>query len=539
MSWLNRHHSRRATLATATDLIAGATAPFTSATRAAAATPTTARPRTTATASYTNPVIWQDFADIDIIRVRDTYYASASSMHYSPGAPVLRSYDLVNWEFAGHSVPTLDFGSKYDLNGARGYVRGIWASSLNYRPSNKTFYWLGQIDFAKTYIYTATSVEGRWSRLTTINNAYYDAGLLIDDDDTMYVSYGNTTISVAQLSPDGRSQVRAQQVFSTPSSVGTLEGSRFYKINGNYYIFLTRPANGQYILKSTSGPLGPYTMRQVLLDLRGPVSGGGVPHQGGLVQTQNGAWHYMAFVDAYPGGRVPVLAPITWTSDGWPVVQLVNGAWGTSYPNPAVPLPSPQVTPLTVVDTFDGTALKPKWEWNHNPDNSKWSVNNGLTLRTATVTGDLYWARNTLTHRIQGPTSTATIQLDCSTMRDGDRAGLALLRDSSAWIGIKRDGGATRVVMVNGLTMDSNWNTTGTGTEAASTNISGDRIWLRANADIRPDAARPGTFSYSTDGTNFIRLGPQFTMGNDWRFFMGYRYAIFNGCRSSEGASLG
>ncbi|WP_427164559.1 glycoside hydrolase family 43 protein [Streptomyces sp. C1-1] len=489
-------------------------------------------------AEYTNPVVWQDFADIDVIRVGSTYYASASTMHYSPGAPVLRSYDLVNWEIAGHSVPVLDFGAKYDLNGARGYVRGIWASSLAYRPSNRTFYWLGQIDFAKTYLYTATAVEGPWSRLTTIGTAYYDAGLLIDSDDSLYVAYGNTTISVAQLSPDGRNQVRTQQVFTAPSSVGTLEGSRFYKINGQYYIFVTRPANGQYILKSSSGPFGPYTMRQVLLDLRGPIPGGGVPHQGGLVQTQGGAWYYMAFVDAYPGGRVPVLAPVTWTSDGWPVVQLVNGAWGNAYPSPAVPAASRRVAPMTGVDTFDGTALKPAWEWNHNPDNTKWSLGNGLTLRTATVTNDLYWARNSLTHRIQGPTSTATVLIDHSAMRDGDRAGLALLRDSSAWIGVKRDGGVKRVAMVGGLTMDGSWNTTGTGTELASAATSGDRVWLRATADIRPGSARPGTFSYSTDGINFTRLGPAFSMGNDWRFFMGYRFALFNHATQALGGAV-
>ncbi|MDQ0905482.1 beta-xylosidase [Streptomyces canus] len=528
---------RRRALTLGAGLVTGACLPPAGALVAAAAAPSQESPFAAAPA-YTNPVIWQDFADIDVIRVGATYYASASTMHYSPGAPVLRSYDLVNWEIAGHSVPVLDFGAKYDLNGARGYVRGVWASSLAYRPSNRTFYWLGQIDFARTYIYTATAVEGPWSRLTTISTPYYDAGLLVDTDDTVYVAYGNTTISVAQLSPDGRNQVRTQQVFTTPSSVGTLEGSRFYRINGQYYIFLTRPANGQYILKSSGGPFGPYTMRQVLLDLRGPIPGGGVPHQGGLVQTQSGAWYYLAFVDAYPGGRMPALAPVTWTPDGWPVVQLVNGAWGTSYPSPTVPPPPRQVTPMTGVDTFDGTSLKPRWEWNHNPDNTKWSVDNGLTLRTATVTNDLYWARNTLTHRIQGPASTATAQLDFSAMRDGDRAGLALLRDSSAWIGVKRDGGVTRVAMVNGLTMDGNWNTTGTGTEVASAAVSGGRVWLRASADIRPGSARPGTFSYSTDGANFIRLGPDFSLGNDWRFFMGYRFALFNHATQALGGSV-
>ncbi|MFD6264624.1 RICIN domain-containing protein [Micromonospora chalcea] len=490
----------------------------------------------TPSGNFTNPAVWQDFADVDIIRVGDVYYMSASTMHYSPGAPVLRSWDLVNWEFAGHSVPRLEFGTKYDLSGSeQAYVDGIWASTLNYRPSNRTFYWAGCIDFAQTHIYTAAAVDGAWSRLATIPNCYYDAGMLIDDNDTMYVAYGNGTISVAQLSADGRSQVRAQQVYQTPSSIGTLEGARFYKRNGAYYIWLTRPANGQYVLKSTNGPFGPYEQRQVLLNLPGPISGGGVPHQGGLVQTQTGAWYYMAFTDAYPGGRMPTLAPITWTSDGWPQVQTVNGAWGASYPNP---LPTRPVKPLTGTDTFSGTTLGVQYEWNHNPDNSRWSVNNGLRLQTATVTNDLYRARNTLTHRIQGPTSTGTIELDYSTMRDGDRAGLAMLRDSSAWIGVRRDNGATRVVMTNGLTMGSNWNTTSTGTEIASAAVSGGRIWLRANADIRPGSGRQARFSYSTDGVNFVSLGNALTLNNAWQFFMGYRFGFFNYATQSLGGAV-
>jgi beta-xylosidase len=279
-------------------------------------------------------------------------------------------------------------------------------------------------------------------------------------------------------------------------------------------------------------------MRQVLLDLPGPISGGGVPHQGGLVQTQNGDWYYLSFVDAYPDGRVPALAPITWTADGWPVLQTVNGRWGTTYPYPNVPQPPRAIKPMIGVDTFAGTALGPQWEWNHNPDTSRYTVNNGLRLQTATVTNDLYAARNTLTHRIQGPSSTATIELDYSMMANGDRTGLAMLRDSSAWIGVKRDNGTTRVVMTNGLTMDSGWNTTGTGTEVASAPVTGGRIWLRANADIRPGAGRQARFSYSTDGVTFTPLGTGFTLGNDWRFFMGYRYGIFNHATQALGGAV-
>ena len=534
MSWTHRPHSRRQVLAAAGGLALAAAAPAVHAAPPRRDTPGGGTPRPLA--DYTNPVIWQDFADIDVIRVDDTYYYSASTMHYSPGAPILRSYDLVHWEFAGHSVPVLDFDPKYDLDGGRGYVRGIWASSLGYRRGEHTFYWIGQIDFARTYVYTAPAVEGPWRRHAELDRVYYDAGLLFDEDDTPYVAYGNTDIHVAQLSADATQEVRSQQVFATPPEIGTLEGSRFYRINGAYYIFLTRPANGQYILRSTDGPFGPYELRELLLDLPGPIPGGGVPHQGGLVDTPNGDWYYLAFVDAYPGGRVPVLAPITWDADGWPHLTLVDGAWGTSYPFPN--LPPREVTPLTGVDTFDGTTLKPHWEWNHNPDTTKYTVDDGLTLRTATVTDDLYAARNTLTHRIQGPTSTATIELDHTGMTDGDRAGLALLRDASAWIGVARDGDRTRVVRVDDITMDADWNTASTGTEVASVDVSGNRLWLRAEADITPGDGRQARFSYSTDGTTFTALGPAFTLVNDWHFFMGYRFGIFHYATRALGGAV-
>jgi beta-xylosidase len=263
-----------------------------------------------------------------------------------------------------------------------------------------------------------------------------------------------------------------------------------------------------------------------------------VPHQGGLVQTQNGDWWYMAFTDAYPGGRMPTLAPITWSNDGWPVLTTVNGRWGATYPKPAIST-TKTVQSMIGPDTFTGSSLAPRWEWNHNPDTSKFSVGSGLRLSTATVTNDLYNARNTLTHRIQGPTSTATIQLNYSAMANGDRAGLAMLRDQSAWIGIRKDNGTTRVSMTNGLTMNtSGWTTTGTGSEAAGAAVSGGTIWLRVSANIQPGSGRTATFSYSTNGTTFTNLGPAFTLNNDWQFFMGYRFGLFNYATSALGGSV-
>lgn len=487
---------------------------------------------------FHNPVIWEDLADVDILRVGDAYFYSASNMHYSPGAPILRSYDLVHWEYVGHSLPRLDFGPDYDMQGGTAYVRGSWASFLGFRKSNQTFYWGGCIDFKKTYIYTAPAAAGPWQRHAVIDHCYYDAGLLIDDDNTMYVAYGNTKINVAQLSPDATTQVKTQEVFRSNPEIGMLEGSRFYKIHGNYYIFTTHPPDGEYVLRSTNGPFGPYTIRKLILRVQSPIPGGGSPHQGGIVQTQSGAWYYMAFTDAYPGGRVPVLAPLTWDKDGWPSVELADNAWGTSYPLP-IAHPAVSIPPRgDFFDNFSKTSLSPEWEWNHNPDNTKWSAGNGLTLRTATVTDNLYRARNTLTHRIPGPASMATVAMDTSAMKKGDFAGLAMLRDSSAMVGVRYDGSSYDVVMEDNLTMDKGWKTFSDAKVVASVPVQTTQLWFRVSADIRPGAGRIAVFSFSTDGKTFRTIGEPFVLNAAWPFFMGYRFAIFNYATQSLGGAV-
>ncbi|KAJ6532061.1 glycosyl hydrolase [Mycena capillaripes] len=478
------------------------------------------------THAYNNPVLWEDLADLDIRRVNNTYYYSASSMHFSPGAPILSSQDLVNWQYIGHSVPTLDFGSKYDLtNGQRAYINGIWASFFDYHPKKNLWFWGGCVDFADSYIYTAPSVTGPWTRLATFNKCYYDCGLLIDDDSdsTMYVSYGfNSTIWVAQLNSDAIAEVQSQMVFNPPTSVGYLEGTRMYKRNGIYYILATHPANQEWVLQSTS-PWGPYTANILANNLDQPIPAAGYSHQGGIVDTPGGEWYYMAFQDSYPLGRSPVLAPITWGSDNFPTLQLVDGQFGASYSDPVSP--TVPTTP-TGLDTF--TSIGPQWEWNHNPDTTKFSISNGLELSTATVTFDLYAARNTITRRILGPTSTATIELNYGSMIDGDRSGLVVLRDQSAWVGVERNSGAYTVAMVNGLNMNPDWSTNSTGTIVASASVSGGTIWLRATAYDSPAGNQTAVFFYSADGTNFMSLGNTLTLENSWEFFMGYRFGIFN-----------
>lgn len=506
-----------------------------------------------AATTFNNPVLWQDYPDLDVFRVGDVFYYSSSSFAFSPGAPVLKSYDLVNWTPATHSVPRLNFGTQYDLPSAtnRAYVKGIWASTLRYRQSTDTFYWLGCISGGRTYVWTASGTKAganngevtnwNWTSKGSLSRCYYDNGLLIDDDDTMYVVYGGTTIRVAQLNADATAEVKDQAVYTSPDNL-YIEGSRMYKINGTYYIFVTKPANAEYVLKSKN-IWGPYERRSLVESISGPIPNAGFAHQGGIVSTKSGQWYYVAFMDSYPGGRIPVVAPISWTQDGWPEVVRVNNAWGKTYP---MPVQTTKTVPSSGgLDTFQGSSLSNEWEWNHNPDNSAWSLNNGLELRSASVTNDLFSARNTLTRRIPGPKSAGTFRIDISGLKDGDRAGAVLFRDVAAYVGIHKSGSTSSLVMVDKLNLGTNWVTTSTGTVAATgPTLAGTtkEVWLRIKADITPafgtSTVRTTTFEYSLDGTSFTQLGKPFSMTNTWEFFTGYRFGVFNFATKALGGRI-
>ncbi|KAJ9148965.1 Glycoside hydrolase family 43 protein [Pleurostoma richardsiae] len=491
------------------------------------------------TGSFTNPVIYADFADNDIFRVDDTYYFSASNMHFSPGAPVLRSYDLVNWELIGHSVPSLNFGAQYNLTGDQvAYREGTWASTLRYRQSNGLWYWIGCIDFWNTYVYTAPEAVGPWTQSASMpGTCYYDCGLLIDDDDTMYVVYGATNVSVARLSADGLSQSESQHVFDA-ADVGRsgIEGNRLYKKDGYYYI-LDDDSQGTTVIWRATSPFGPYTSKILVENINSPVPGGGTLDQGSLIETQNGDWYFMSFSWAYPAGRLPVLAPITWGSDGFPVLTTdSSGGWASSYPNPLLTHP---LGNWTGTDRFEGTQLGVAWEWNHNPDPSKYVVNNGVTLGTVTVTDDLFHARNTLTYRPYGEHPVGTVSIDFSNMADGDVTGLAAFRDVTSWIGVVRNGTTYTVqVRANATQDESTWATTSTGTVTATVPVTGRKIWLRVSMDARASGTKLAQFSYSNDGSGFDTLGPAAPLSSGWQIFVGYRFGIFNFATNQLGGSV-
>lgn len=491
--------------------------------------------------NFTNPVIYEDFADNDIFFGPDgSFYYSASSFHYSPGAPILKSDDLVNWDLIGHSVPTLEFGSNYYMeDGQTAYNGGIWASTLRYSHSNNKWYWIGCVNFWTTYVYTAPDVTGPWNQAASFQPCFYDCGMLIDDDGTMYVAYGSDTVSVARLSSDGLSIAQTQEVFTYPQECTGIEGNRMYKRSGIYYILDDCPAEGITEIWKSLSPFGPYERKILSNGTPSPVPNTGPPDQGSLIETANGEWYFMSFAWAYPLGRVPVLAPITWGSDDYPVLGTVDGTWAETYP---YPLPQQNLSTSWIGgDQFWGNSLGPMWEWNHNPDMSKFALNNpGLTLYTATITDDLYHANNTLTHRPNGQYAIGTVEIDFSEMADGDQCGLAAFRDQSAWIGVVRNGDGYTVTAVQGLAQNSSddWATASTGYVVGTAPIPQGKVWLQVAMELGAESAKQSTFSYSTDGNSFTQLGGGFTLESGWSYFMGYRYGIFNFATRALGGSI-
>ncbi|KAI9148292.1 Beta-xylosidase [Paramyrothecium foliicola] len=501
--------------------------------------------------NFSNPVIYSDFPDNDVFVGPDgDYYFSASNFHYSPGAPILKSKDLVNWDLVGHSLPRLNFGDNYDLpaNGSgkgNEYRGGTWASSLRYRESNGLWYWIGCTNFWVTWVFTAPAPEGPWvnrGAMSWEGVCMYDNGILVDDDDTMYVVFGSNNVRVAQLNKEGTSYTKIQSVFNnTDIGAHGLEGNRMYKINGLYYILNDQPGGITYIWKSAS-PFGPYEYKILVQDVTPPIKDGNSPHQGSLIKTPKGDWYYMSFTWAYPAGRLPVLAPIKWGDDGFPIfVKGTNGGWGASYP---LPHPELKATPKNWdrTDTFAGKTLHPSWEWNHNPDVSSYEVNNGLTLRTASVTNDIYFARNTITHRTHGQFPVGSVVIDFSKMIAGDRAGFAAFRDQTSYIGIHREGDKFNLVAVHGIITDE-WGTgktTSLGEVKATAPVPAGttKVTFRIELDTRPDGTRDCIFAYSFDGQNFEKFGPTYSLYGGWAWFLAYRFGIFNFATEKLGGSI-
>jgi hypothetical protein len=240
-------------------------------------------------------------------------------------------------------------------------------------------------------------------------------------------------------------------------------------------------------------------------------------HQGGVVQTPSGEWWGFSMMDANSVGRLTALSPVTW-KDGWPYFGLPGNLGRTPrvWVKPTTSSPSAPRAPYQRSDAFSGPRLANAWQWNHVPDDTKWSLSEraGFLRLHSLPAADFWTARNTLTQRVVGPRSTAITVLDAAGMRDNDVSGLALLDRPYAWIGVRRS--------ANGLALQQYDQLTDSTAEAP---MRGTRVWLRVDGDWLTEQSR---FSYSPDGERWTPLGKPFTTAFQLKTFQGVRFALFH-----------
>lgn len=468
-----------------------------------------------------NPIIYADVPDMSMIRVGDTYYMSSTTMHMSPGVPIMKSKDLSNWKIVNYAYDTLGHNDALDLkNGKNAYGRGSWASSLRYHNG---IYYVSTFSSTtgKTYIFSTQNIEkGPW-KTVSFSPSYHDHSLFFDADGKVYLIYGSGKIKLVELNADAsgikpnspeRTIIENANTPSGDNGGLNAEGSQMFKVNGKYYLFnINWPRGGMrtVVIHRADQITGPYEGRVALQDL-------GVA-QGGLIQQPNGTWYSYLFRDYGAVGRVPYLIPVKW-ENGWPILG-VDGKVPETLDLP----PSKGLIPgIVASDEFNESKLPLVWQWNHNPDNDYWSVNQRkgfLRLATSRIDSNFFQARNTLTQRTIGPVCSGATAIDVSNMKDGDVAGLCLLQKDYGLVGVEVNGNQKKIVIINAES--------GTANEVANIPLQQERIYFKASCDFthRKDIAN---FYYSLDGKTWLNIGTPLKMTYTLPHFMGYRFGLFN-----------
>ena len=477
-----------------------------------------------------NPLIWADVPDIAIIRVGKTYYMSSTTMHMSPGLPIMKSTDLVNWSMASYAYETLADNEALRLeNGKNAYAAGSWAPSLRYHDGvfyASTFSYTS----GRTHIYTTRDPErGPWKEMS-FEPVLHDHSLFFDDDGRVYMVYGGGRITLVELKsdlsgikPGGVNKVLIENVntvFGTDLGGLNGEGSHLSKINGRYYLFNIASPGSRWartvIVHRADSIDGPYEGR-IVLDDRGIA-------QGGLIDTPDGKWYAYLFKGNGAVGRIPYLVPVTW-KDGWPVLGQ-DGKVPMTLDIPAGAQGVSGASGIVASDEFNrqpgDPALPLAWQWNHNPRPNDWSLTKRpghLSLVTSRVVATLPEATNTLTQRTFGPATFATTSIDVSGMKDGDVAGLTVFQKQYGFVGVKMTGGVRSLVMVSA---DSD-----KPEEIASIPLAGKTVHLKVESEFEP-APEVARFSYSLDGKSWAPIGRPSRLTYSYpTHFMGYRYGLF------------
>jgi beta-xylosidase len=481
--------------------------------------------------TYTNPVLWADVPDLSITRSGSDFYLISTTMHLMPGAPVMKSKDLVHWEIASYVFDSITDNSKYNLLGGTVYGRGQWASSIRFYKGKYYVLFSPNDQPFRAYIYSTTNPSGKWE-LVSRTPHFHDASLFFDDDGRVYVFSGTGSLNelksdLSDVKPGGVDM----KIFERDSTeTGLLEGSQVVKYNNKYYLLMISwPRNKprRQVCFRADNITGPYVKKVILED-----NFAGFPYcgQGCITDDENGNWYGLIFQDRNGVGRVPLLMPVRWV-DGWPMLGDENGKVPLTGEIPLKTCDSGKR--LVESDDFSGKQLKIQWQWNHNPVNDAWSLGERkgfLRLKTSRVVDNLYLAPNTITQRMEGPKCSGVVSMDISKMKDGDIAGFSAFNGNSGLLSIIKEGKKKFLTLsTNVVELDNNKAVRSVAIEEqARVELKQNMIYLRIDADfnLNKDLA---TFYYSLDNKTWTPIGREFKMIFDYRkLFMGTKFAIFN-----------
>ena len=469
--------------------------------------------------TYVNPILNADYSDPDVIRVGEKYYMICSDFHYL-GMQVLESDDMVNWKVISQIYSRF---SHEDWNHNKRYGAGSWAPSLRFHDNK---YWMFVCTPHEGLLMSyATDPKGPWSPLHVVEAAerWEDPCPLWDDNGEAYLGrsqWGGGPIIVHRMSPDGRKLLdEGVTVYTGPVA----EGTKFYKMNGYYYISI--PEGGvstgwQTILRSKN-IYGPYEWKTVLTQGETKING---PHQGAWVDTTTGEDWFLHFQDVGAHGRLLHLQPMKWVDD-WPVIGIDKDEDGCGepvlfYKKPDVGKKYSVCTPQES-DEFNSQNLSPQWQWNANI-NEKWMFCNGqngyIRLYSYPVTDsyrNLWDVPNLLLQKISAPNFTATTKLTFKPTKKytGERTGLVVMGLDYAGLFVEN----TKDGLVLSQSVCDEADRGSLEKTNASVSLEGNTVYLKSTFSTmdRKNAGNEGgydlvvmcKFSYSMDGMTYRSLG--------------------------------
>lgn len=466
--------------------------------------------------TYKNPVIDADYSDPDAIRVGDDFYMISSSFNHIPGLPILHSKDLVNWKLIGHALkrqPPFEHFSAVQHGG------GVWAPSIRYY-NNEFYIYYPDPDFG-IYLTKAKNITGPWSEpvLVEAGKGLIDPCPLWDTDGKVYLVHAyagsragfKSIIVVKELNKEGTKVIGDPTlVFDGHATDPTLEGPKFYKRNGYYYIFA--PAGGvstgwQLVLRSKN-VYGPYE-RKVVMDQGSSTVNG--PHQGAWVNTATGEDWFLHFQDKDAYGRVVHLQPMTWKND-WPVIGVDKDADGKGEPVMIYKKPNVGKTyPVATVadsDEFNTTKLGLQWQWQANPQQG-WAFPTAegvLRMFSALLPDSIKSAwdyPNLLAQKFPTEEFTATAKISFQPKHEKERFALMVHGASYAYIAIEKRADGNYISYVKAVDADRK----GKETVQDGEKLKSKDIYFRVQVSKKAVC----TFSYSEDGINFKTIGEALT----------------------------